>query len=46
LLHIDLFRPEVKNQTRTIDIKSGSAADMAPESEVSVVDVLQDREAS
>ena len=46
LLHIDLFRPEVENQTRTIDIKSGSAADTAQESEVSVVDVLQDREAS
>lgn len=46
LLHIDLVRPEVKSQTRTIDIKSGSAADAASESEVSVIDVRQEREAS
>ncbi len=39
LLHIDLVRPEAKSQTRTIDIKSGSAADTASGSEVSVIDV-------
>ncbi len=49
LLHIDLVRPEIKTQTRTIDIENGSAAntaDTAPGNEASVIDVRRKREAS
>lgn len=46
LLHIDLVRPEIKTQTRTIDIEDGSVAESGVQGEASIVDVNRKREAS
>ncbi len=46
LLHIDLFRPEKKSQSRTIDIANGTTDDASTKGEASVIDVNQKREAS